>query len=56
MKRNRYREKKKVAAWTDMGFDLSLGGFGFDPTMCMIYVLAVTAVFFAVAVLGIRRS
>lgn len=40
---------------TDMGFDLSLGGFGFDPAMCMIYVLAVTAAFFAVAVLGIRR-
>ena len=40
---------------TDMGFDLSLGGFDFDPAMCMIYVLAVTAAFFAVAVLGIRR-
>ena len=40
---------------TDMGFDLSLGGFGFDPSTCIIYVLAVTAVFFAIAVLGIRR-
>ena len=41
---------------TDMGFDLSLGGFEFDPAMCTIYVLAVTAAFFAVAVLGIRRG
>ena len=40
---------------TDMGFDLSLGGFGFDPSTCIIYVLVVTAVFFAIAVLGIRR-
>ena len=41
---------------TDMGFDLSLGGFGFDPSTCIIYVLAVTAVFFAIAVLGIKRG
>ena len=40
---------------TDMGFDLGLGGFGFDPSTCIVYVLAVTAVFFAIAVLGIRR-
>ena len=40
---------------TDMGFDLSLGSFGLDPSACILYVLAVTAVFFAIAVLGIRR-
>lgn len=40
---------------TDMGFDLSLGGFGFEPASCIAYVLAVTAVFFVIAVLGIRR-
>ena len=40
---------------TDMGFDLSLGSFGFDPSTCILYVLVVTAVFFAIAVLGIRR-
>lgn len=40
---------------TDMGFDLSLGSFGFDPSSCIVYVLAVTAAFFAIAVLGIRR-
>ena len=38
-----------------MGFDLGLGGFGFDPATSMAYVLAVTAVFFIIAVVGIRR-
>lgn len=40
---------------TDMGFDLGLGGFDFDPATSMAYVLAVTAVFFIIAVVGIRR-
>lgn len=40
---------------TDMGFDLSLGGFGFDPSTSLLYVAAVTVVFFVVAVVGIRR-
>lgn len=40
---------------TDMGFDLSLGGFQFDPATSIVYVLAVTAVFFLIAVAGIRR-
>lgn len=41
---------------TDMGFDLSLGGFGFSSEASIAYVLAVTLVFFAIAVLGIRRG
>ena len=40
---------------SDMGFDLELGGFGFDPAASMVYVAAVTALFFVVAVIGIRR-
>ena len=40
---------------SDMGFDLELGGFSFDPAASMVYVAAVTALFFAVAVMGIRR-
>ena len=40
---------------TDMGFDLGLGGFCFDPAASMVYVAAVTALFFAIAVVGIRR-
>lgn len=39
----------------DMGFDLSLGGFGFDPTMSMGFVLLATVLFFGIAVAGIRR-
>ena len=40
---------------SDMGFDLELGGFSFDPAASMVYVAAVTALFFVVAVIGIRR-
>ena len=40
---------------SDMGFDLGLGGFSFDPAASMVYVAAITALFFAVAVVGIRR-
>ena len=40
---------------SDMGFDLELGGFSFDPAASMVYVAAITALFFAVAVVGIRR-
>lgn len=39
---------------TDMGFDLSLGGFQFDPATSLIYITAVTVAFFAIAVVGIR--
>lgn len=39
----------------EMGFDLSLGGFGFDAATMMAYALAVTAVFLVVAVARIRR-
>lgn len=39
---------------SDMGFDLSLGGFQFDAATSLLYVAAVTAVFFAVAVVAIR--
>ena len=41
---------------TDMGFDLSLGGFGFDPASSLGYVAVVTVVFFIIAVVGIRRG
>ncbi len=41
---------------TDMGFDLSLGGFGFDGVTMVIYVLAITAVFFIIATMGIRKG
>ena len=40
---------------SDMGFDLGFGGFCFDPAASIVYVAAVTALFFAVAVVGIRR-
>lgn len=40
---------------TDMGFDLSLMGFEFDPLASMAFVLVVTVLFFAIAVAGIRR-
>lgn len=40
---------------TDMGFDLSLGVFQFDPATCLAYVLAVTALFFAIAVIRMNR-
>ncbi|MBO7352303.1 MAG: ABC transporter permease [Candidatus Methanomethylophilaceae archaeon] len=40
----------------EMGFDLSLGGYEFSPEMSLMYVLAVTAVFFVIAVFLIRRT
>ena len=40
---------------TDMGFDISLMGFELDPFTSMVFVLAVTALFFIIAVMGIRR-
>lgn len=39
----------------EMGFDLSIGGLQLDPAMCILYVLAVTALFLAVAVAGMMR-
>ena len=39
----------------DMGFDLSLGGFQFDAFSSILYVIAVTAGFLAVAVLLVRK-
>ena len=40
----------------EMGYDLSLGGFDFTPELSILYVVAVTAVFFAIAVMGVRRK
>lgn len=40
---------------SDMGFDIGIGGFGFDSASSILFVLGVTAVFFAIAVIGIRR-
>lgn len=39
----------------DMGFDLQLGGFGFDGITMLAYVLVVTVAFFAIAVVRMRR-
>lgn len=39
----------------DMGFDISIGGFGFDAGSSIIFVLAVTALFFAMAVASLRK-
>ena len=39
-----------------MGYDLSIGGFDFTPELSILYVVAVTAVFFAIAVINIRRK
>lgn len=39
----------------DMGFDLYLGDFAFDAGTSLLYVVAFTAVFFVIAVAGIRR-
>ena len=41
---------------TDMGYDLSIGGFQLDPLMSIIYVSTVSALFFVMAVLGLRRN
>ena len=40
---------------TEMGYDLSIGGFDFTPELSILYVSAVTAVFFAIAVLNVKR-
>ena len=39
----------------EMGFDLSIGGFDFTPATSLIYVLGVTAVFFIIAVILVRK-
>lgn len=39
----------------EMGFDLSLGGLQFDAGTSMLYVLGITALFFVIAVMGLRR-
>lgn len=39
----------------EMGFDLSLGGFQFDAGTSVLYVLGITALFFVIAVMGLRR-
>lgn len=39
----------------EMGFNLSLGGFQFDAGTSMLYVLGITALFFVIAVMGLRR-
>ncbi len=41
---------------TDMGFDLSLGGFEFSAMTMVAYVMIVTLVFFAIAAAGIRKG
>jgi len=41
---------------TDMGFDLSLFGFQFDFVSSLGYVIAVSAVFFIVAAVGVKRG
>lgn len=40
----------------DMGFDLSLGGIGFSAGSSIVYILIVTALFFAVSALMMRRN
>lgn len=39
----------------EMGFDLSLGGLQFDAGTSMLYGLGITALFFVIAVMGLRR-
>ena len=39
----------------DMGFDLHIGGFAFSTETMIAYALLVTAVFFAVAVIRMKR-
>ena len=39
----------------DMGFDLHLGDFAFDGSTTILYVMAVTIVFFVLATVRIRR-
>ena len=39
----------------EMGFDLLLGGLQFDAGTSMLYVLGITALFFVIAVMGLRR-
>ncbi len=40
---------------SEMGFDLSLGGLQFDAGTSMLYVLGITALFFVIAVMGLKR-
>ena len=40
----------------EMGFDLSIGGFDFTPESSMIYVIAVTAIFFVISVIIIKKK
>lgn len=41
---------------TDMGYDLFIGGLQLDPIVSIAYVSAVSIIFFAIAVLGLRRN
>lgn len=41
---------------TEMGYDLFIGGFQFDAWISIVYVLAVSLLFFAIAVIGLRRN
>lgn len=41
---------------SDMGFDLTIGGTVFTPGMSIAYTMGVTALFFIIAVIGVRRS
>ena len=41
---------------TDMGFDLFVGDYEFTVLVSLLYVLAVTAVFFLIAVWNVRRK
>ncbi len=40
----------------DMGFDLTLGGFEFSAATMILYTLAVTLVFFAIAAIGVGKG
>ena len=39
-----------------MGIDLCVGGYQFTPLTSLLYVAAVTAVFFIIAVLVMRKK
>ncbi len=41
---------------TDMGFDLFLGDMGFTTGTMILYVLAMTVIFFTIAAVGVRRG
>ena len=40
----------------EMGMDLSLGGFDFTPETSILYVIGVTAIFFAISVIIIKKK